>query len=80
MELAKFIENFSAQFEEIDVENINKSVKYKELNTWDSLTVMSVQVMIEDECKVKLTSQEINAPSTLEELFELVKKKIVDNE
>ena len=76
MQLDTFIEKFSAQFEEIEVDNINKDVNFKLLDTWDSLTSMSIMVMIEDEYNVKLTAQEIKSPNSVEELFKLVKSKL----
>ena len=76
MQLDTFIEKFSAQFEEIEVDNINKDVNFKLLDTWDSLTSMSIMVMIEDEYNVKLTAQEIKSPNSVEELFKLVKSKM----
>ena len=80
MELGKFIENFSAQFEDFEIVNINKDVNYKVLDTWDSLTTMSIQVMVEDEYGIKLSAQEIKTPNTVEELFILIKSKLNFNE
>jgi acyl carrier protein len=75
MELEKFIENFAGQFEDVEVGNIHADVEYKTLDTWDSLTAMSVQVMIEDEYKVDITSQDFKSTVTVLDLFELIKSK-----
>lgn len=75
MELQKFIENFAAQFEEIDVPNINADVDFKTLETWDSLTAMSVQVMIEDEYKVDVSPADFKNAVSVLDLFNFVKSK-----
>lgn len=77
MEIKKFIENLAAQFEEIEVANINEDVDFKSLDTWDSLTSMSVQVMIEDEYNVKITPDDLKATTTVNDLFSLVKSKVI---
>ena len=76
MEIQQFIERFSNQFEEFDVKNINETVDFKQLATWDSLTSMSIQVMIEDEYNVKITSDDLKRIQTVFDLFQLVKIKI----
>lgn len=77
MELEKFIENFAGQFEEIEVANIQADVEYKTLDTWDSLTAMSVQVMIEDEYKINITPEDFKSSATVLDLFELIKSKVI---
>jgi len=77
MELEKFMEKFAGQFEEIEVANIQADVEYKTLDTWDSLTAMSVQVMIEDEYKINITPEDLKSSVTVLDLFELVKSKSI---
>ena len=77
MDLNQFIENFSSQFEDSDIKNINESVDFKQLETWDSLTAFSVQMMIEDEYHVKVTPEEFKGISTVLDLYNLVKLKSI---
>lgn len=76
MELKKFVANFSGQFEESDVKNINEEVDFKSLETWDSLTAMSVQVMIEDEYRVKIAADDLDKAITVKDLFTMVQSKL----
>jgi acyl carrier protein len=76
MELEKFIENFAGQFEETEVENITANVDFKSLETWDSLTAMSVQVMIEDEYEVKIVPIDFKATTTVKDLYNLIQSRI----
>jgi len=77
MELNQFIENFSNQFEDSEIKNINESVDFKQLETWDSLTAFSVQMMIEDEYSVKIAPEELKTTSTVLDLYNLVKSKSI---
>lgn len=73
MELKEFIQNVANQFEEAEMPNVNEHVNFKLLDTWDSLTAFSIQMMIEDEYRVKVTNDELKSAVTLADLFELVK-------
>ena len=75
MELETFIDNFAAQFESDEVANINRDVDFKLLDTWDSLTAFSVQMMVEDEYKVKISPADFKTVSTVYDLFELVRSR-----
>lgn len=77
MELEKFIERFASQFEDVEVNNIHKDADFKQLETWDSLTAFSVQMMIEDDYSVKITPEEIKSVVTVSELYELIISKSV---
>lgn len=76
MKIQQFITQFSQQFEESDVDQIHENVDYRSLETWDSLTSMSVQVMIEDEYQVTVTPAELKNAGSLLELFNLVQSRI----
>ncbi|SFH28223.1 acyl carrier protein [Pedobacter insulae] len=77
MELDQFVEKFAAQFEDTEMGNIHKDVNFKLLDTWDSLTAFSIQMMIEDDYNVKILPQDFKSVGTVEELFALVESKIV---
>lgn len=75
MEPKRFLENFASQFEDSEIENIHNDVNFKLLDTWDSLTAFSVQMMVEDEYNVKITPEDFKTVTTVEELYNLVKTK-----
>jgi len=75
MELEKFIEKIIDQFESSDAGNINKDVDFKLLDTWDSLTAFSIQMMIEDDYNVKIVPEDFKKVTTVEDLYNFVKSK-----
>lgn len=74
MELTKFIENFADQLEDTDSSTLTPDTKFRELDEWSSLTVLSIQAMIDDEYDVQLKVDEMRKANTLQELYQLVKQ------
>ena len=75
MELKAFIENFAAQFEETESNEITAITIFKDLDEWSSLTALSVIAMADEEYEVVLTGDDIRNSTTVNDLFELVKAK-----
>lgn len=75
MELKEFIENFAAQFEETESNEITAITIFKDLDEWSSLTALSVIAMADEEYEVVLTGDGIRNSTTVNDLFELVKAK-----
>lgn len=75
MELGKFIENFAAQFEETDANEITATTVFKELDEWSSLIALSVIAMADEEYDARIKGDDIRKAITVEELFEIVKSK-----
>ena len=75
MELKEFIENFAAQFEETESNEITAITIFKDLDEWSSLTALSVIAMADEEYEVVLTGDDIRNSNTVNDLFELVKAK-----
>ena len=75
MELKEFIENFAAQFEETESNEITAITIFKDLDEWSSLTALSVIAMADEEYEVVLTGDDIRNSTTVHDLFELVKAK-----
>ena len=76
MELEQFTAKFSQQFEESDMENIASDTDFKQLETWDSLTAFSVQMMIEDDFNVKINPTDFKEAKTVKDLYHLVHSRI----
>ena len=66
MNLQEFISKFASQFEDED---------YHELDSWSSLTGLSVVAMIIQEYGVELDSQDVRKADTIEDLFNLVNER-----
>ena len=75
MELKEFIENFAAQFEETESNEITAITIFKDLDEWSSLTALSVIAMADEEYEGVLTGDDIRNSTTVNDLFELVKAK-----
>ena len=75
MELKEFIENFAAQFDETESNEITAITIFKDLDEWSSLTALSVIAMADEEYEVVLTGDDIRNSTTVNDLFELVKAK-----
>lgn len=76
MELKKFIQNFSGQFENTDASVFTAETKFRDLNEWSSLIALSIIAMVDEEYDVTLKGTEMRATNTIEELFNLVASKL----
>jgi acyl carrier protein len=75
MDLKEFVKAFAAEFEETPVESFNPETVYKELAEWDSLIVLSIISLVDDEFNVKITGQDLRDCKTIEDIFNLILKK-----
>lgn len=75
MELNDFISKFASQFEDEDPSVFNADTDFHELDTWSSLTSLSVVAMIIQEYGVELDSQDVRNADTIEDLFNLVNER-----
>lgn len=75
MKIEDFIENFAAQFDETDPEEIVAATKFKDLDEWSSLTALSIIAMVDDEYDVIIKGNDILKSDTIQDLFEIVEKK-----
>ncbi|MEO6732484.1 MAG: hypothetical protein ABIN01_14795 [Ferruginibacter sp.] len=75
MDKEQFIKKFASQFEDVELPNVYETTDFKSLSTWDSLTAMSVQLMIEEEYQVTVTNESLKNTIRVIDLFELVKAK-----
>ena len=75
MELKDFIANFAEQFDDTDVNNIQATTVFKELDEWSSLLALSVIAMVDEEYEVTLKGEDIRNANTVEDLFNVVKSR-----
>lgn len=67
----KFLEQFRELFDETDPNEIDFQTKFKDLEEWSSLIVLSLIVQFEDNYQIKLSPLHIKESSTIEDLFKL---------
>lgn len=67
----KFIENFRNQLEDINVE-LSPDFDYVNSDFWDSLTAITIQMMVEDEYGVKVDVEKISSFGSIEEFYQFI--------
>lgn len=67
MNLQEFISKFASQFEDEDPSVFTADTDYHELDSWSSLTGLSVVAMIIQEYGVELDSQDVRKADTIED-------------
>lgn len=75
MELSEFISNFASQFVDEDPSVFTADTDFHELDSWSSLTSLSVVAMIIQEYGVELDSKDVRDADTIEDLFDTVKER-----
>ena len=64
-----------AEIFEIPVEKLNQTLDFKNLESWDSLTLLSLVSYIKDNFGVVISNKEINEITELGQLQELIDSK-----
>lgn len=75
MELKDFIGKFVSQFEEEDPAILKLIWIFMKLDSWSSLTSLSVVAMVYQEYGVELDTQDVRNADTIEDLFNIVKER-----
>ena len=76
METKSFVSNFASQFDDTEADTFKLSTKFRELEEWSSLTVLSIIGMINEEYSVHIKGDELKKCETIQDLFEMVKSKL----
>lgn len=76
MDLNLFLENFAAQFDDTDIEEIKAETAFKELEEWSSLTALSIIAMVDEEYEVSIKGDDIRNAITVEDLYNIVVSKL----
>ena len=69
MNLDEFVKIFAAQFENTSTDQFSANTEFKNLDEWDSLTVLSIISMIDEEFEKTITGADLRSISTIEELY-----------
>jgi len=69
MSLEKFVEDFEEAVEDVEPGSLTALTKYRELEAWDSLAVLTVIAMVDAEYDVRLKAEMLKANNTLEALY-----------
>ena len=75
MELQNFIQNIVDLFDDIDTSNFSALTDFKDNDEWNSLLVLSVIAMVDEEYGIIITSDDIRQAKTIEDLYSIVISK-----
>jgi|TARA_B110000238_G_scaffold198084_1_gene241960 acyl carrier protein len=68
----EFINDLKLEFEE-DVVDLKEDTIFRNLDSWDSLTGMAIQVMLEDNYGVRIPDETFKSFKTINDIYEFVK-------
>jgi len=74
--IEEFVIKFAEQFESTDRKSINSSTRYKDLEEWDSLAVLTIISMVNSTYNVELIGADVRGANTVEELYNLVMSRM----
>jgi acyl carrier protein len=66
---SEFLVNFKNEFLDLEDNNFTEEITFRDLDSWDSLTGMAIQVMIEDNYNVKLTTENFKRFDTVLDVY-----------
>ena len=72
MDKEDFLSGLKIQFEEIDALKLKMETKFKDLDTWDSLTRFSIIAFVEDDYNVILKNEDLGNLESPIDLFNYV--------
>ena len=75
MELQDFNQNIVNLFDDIDTSNFSVLTDFKDNDEWNSLLVLSVIAMVDEEYGIIITSDDIRQAKTIGDLYSIVKSK-----
>jgi len=74
MNLNEFVDCFSSELDETPKELFNPKTVYKDLDEWDSLAVLSIISMIDEEFEKTVTGADLREHTTISELYNFIQK------
>lgn len=75
MTLNEFVKLIAGEFSMTPEETFTPTTRFRELNEWGSLTLLSVISVIDDEMDVQLTGADLRSVNTIEELYNLIQSR-----
>jgi len=79
LDKAKFIKEMEASIEDLEPGILNAETRFRELPVWDSLAVLTVSNMIDLECGVTFSGEDLRKFETVGALWEEVERRKGDD-
>jgi len=67
--MEKFIENLKINIDAFEDAELSAETKFKDMDSWDSLALISMMAMFASEYGINISAAEINACDTISDLF-----------
>lgn len=74
MQLSEFTTKVKEQFIDGDEIELEAGTSFREVGSWDSLTGMSILVMIKDEFGVDMSVEAFKQQNTVQELYDYIQQ------
>ena len=71
--MEKLIENFLEIFDESPSKTISEDLLFKDLDEWDSMMVLSLMAMVDEEYGINLKPDDLKSINSLNELHNFIK-------
>lgn len=73
--LEEFVNLFSEQFDETDINEFKVGTIFRDLDEWSSLISLSIMAMVKEEFNVALKGEDIRNADTIEDLYKIIIEK-----
>lgn len=75
MEIKEFIQNFAAQFDDVEPSGLSFATRFRDIEGWSSITALMLIAMFDEVYKANLSGEEMRNSETIEDLYNIVKSK-----
>jgi acyl carrier protein len=75
MKINQFLEKFKDQFTDLENVNINTETDFRNIDSWDSLTALSILLMIKEDYNTEVTDLELKNCQTVEDIYKIILSK-----
>lgn len=75
MDIQEFIDKFGEQFDDLNGEVLAADTLFREIDSWSSLTALSIISMVDEEYGVQLRGDDIRASQTIKDVYDKVVAK-----
>jgi acyl carrier protein len=74
--LDEFLKRFCEELEDVELNSIDTSTDFKNIDKWDSLVALSIIAMIDEEFEIRVTGSDLIKSKTIEDLYNLIQNKL----
>jgi len=76
MSLQEFIEKLEIEFEELTPGTLTPETSFKDLDEWSSMHALIIIALIETDCDVTITGEDLSTIETVTQLYEMVTSRM----